>query len=148
MTQYFYDFLEKNIKKYFSIRLLSLHQSCAPTHIYNVAMANVIDKFWLNNIFFVFFADYVAGGELFTHLYQREHFKEHEVRIYIGEIILALEHLHSVSVLNTNYSKFKTVLSVIYAPQLVTHVPRARTEWKSDHTNFPIPLFTHPSDEF
>lgn len=55
MTQYFYDFLEKNIKKYFSIRLLSLHQSCAPTHIYNVAMANVIDKFWLNNIFFLFF---------------------------------------------------------------------------------------------
>lgn len=41
--------------------------------------------------------DYVAGGELFTHLYQREHFTEDEVRIYIGEIILALEHLHSVS---------------------------------------------------
>lgn len=38
--------------------------------------------------------DYVRGGELFTHLYQREKFKENEVRIYIGEIILALEHLH------------------------------------------------------
>ncbi len=34
------------------------------------------------------------GGELFTHLYQREKFTENEVRIYIGEIILALEHLH------------------------------------------------------
>ncbi|XP_065161808.1 ribosomal protein S6 kinase alpha-5-like isoform X1 [Atheta coriaria] len=43
--------------------------------------------------------DYVAGGELFTHLYQREHFKEHEVRIYIGEIILALEHLHSLGII-------------------------------------------------
>ncbi len=41
-------------------------------------------------------ADYVNGGELFTHLYQREKFSENEVRIYIGEIVLALEHLHKV----------------------------------------------------
>ena len=41
-------------------------------------------------------SDYVSGGELFTHLYQRDHFNEDEVRIYIGEIILALEHLHKV----------------------------------------------------
>lgn len=40
--------------------------------------------------------DYVSGGEMFTHLYQRDHFSEEEVRIYIGEIILALEHLHKV----------------------------------------------------
>lgn len=38
----------------------------------------------------------MSGGELFTHLYQREKFTEDEVRIYIGEIILALEHLHKV----------------------------------------------------
>jgi ribosomal protein S6 kinase alpha-5 len=43
--------------------------------------------------------DYVAGGELFTHLYQREHFTEDEVRIYIGEIILALERLHSLGII-------------------------------------------------
>ena len=43
--------------------------------------------------------DYVNGGELFTHLYQREKFTENEVRIYIGEIVLALEHLHKVSAL-------------------------------------------------
>lgn len=43
--------------------------------------------------------DYVAGGELFTHLYQREHFTEDEVRIYIGEIILALEHLHRLGII-------------------------------------------------
>lgn len=43
--------------------------------------------------------DYVAGGELFTHLYQREHFTEDEVRIYIGEIILALEHLHALGII-------------------------------------------------
>lgn len=43
--------------------------------------------------------DYVAGGELFTHLYQREHFNETEVRIYIAEIILALEQLHKLGII-------------------------------------------------
>ncbi|CAG4987997.1 unnamed protein product [Colias eurytheme] len=43
--------------------------------------------------------DYVAGGELFTHLYQREHFNEDEVRIYIAEIILALEQLHKLGII-------------------------------------------------
>lgn len=41
--------------------------------------------------------DYVSGGELFTHLYNKEHFTEDEVRIYIAEIIVALEQLHKVS---------------------------------------------------
>uniref|UniRef100_A0A8C0FX18 non-specific serine/threonine protein kinase n=1 Tax=Chelonoidis abingdonii TaxID=106734 RepID=A0A8C0FX18_CHEAB len=43
--------------------------------------------------------DYVSGGELFTHLYQRDHFKEEEVRIYAGEIVLALEHLHKLGII-------------------------------------------------
>ncbi|KOC68480.1 Ribosomal protein S6 kinase alpha-5 [Habropoda laboriosa] len=43
--------------------------------------------------------DYVSGGELFTHLYQREHFTEDEARIYIGEVILALEHLHKLGII-------------------------------------------------
>ena len=38
----------------------------------------------------------MSGGGLFTHLYQREKFKESEVRIYTAEIILALQHLHKV----------------------------------------------------
>lgn len=41
--------------------------------------------------------DYVNGGELFTHLYRRDHFGEAEAKIYIGELILALEKLHKVS---------------------------------------------------
>lgn len=41
-------------------------------------------------------SDYVNGGELFTHLVQRVRFKEQEVAIYCGEIVLALEHLHEV----------------------------------------------------
>ncbi|XP_062911964.1 ribosomal protein S6 kinase alpha-5-like isoform X1 [Mobula hypostoma] len=43
--------------------------------------------------------DYVNGGELFTHLYQREHFTENEVQIYTGEIVLALEHLHKLGII-------------------------------------------------
>ncbi|XP_022254813.1 ribosomal protein S6 kinase alpha-5-like, partial [Limulus polyphemus] len=43
--------------------------------------------------------DYVSGGDLFTHLYQRQHFTEAEVRFYIGEIILALEHLHQLGII-------------------------------------------------
>lgn len=41
--------------------------------------------------------DYVNGGELFTHLVQRVRFKEQEVALYSGEIVLALEHLHKVT---------------------------------------------------
>ncbi len=47
-------------------------------------------------VIFPLSSDYVNGGELFTHLYQREHFKESQVRIYIGEIVLALDTLHKV----------------------------------------------------
>ncbi|XP_035465837.1 ribosomal protein S6 kinase alpha-5 isoform X3 [Scophthalmus maximus] len=42
--------------------------------------------------------DYVNGGELFTHLVQRVRFKEKEVALYIGEIVLALEHLHELGI--------------------------------------------------
>ncbi|XP_024862849.1 ribosomal protein S6 kinase alpha-5 isoform X2 [Kryptolebias marmoratus] len=42
--------------------------------------------------------DYVNGGELFTHLVQRVRFKEQEVAIYSGEIVLALEHLHKLGI--------------------------------------------------
>lgn len=46
-----------------------------------------------------FFVEYINGGELFTHLFKREHFKEYEVKIYIGEITLALEHLHKLGII-------------------------------------------------
>ncbi|XP_037931063.1 chromosomal serine/threonine-protein kinase JIL-1 [Teleopsis dalmanni] len=43
--------------------------------------------------------DYIAGGELFTHLFKAEHFSEATVRIYIAEVVLALEHLHQLGVI-------------------------------------------------
>lgn len=46
-----------------------------------------------------YFIDYVSGGELFTHLYKKEHFSESEVRIYIAEIVLAIETLHKLNII-------------------------------------------------
>ena len=43
--------------------------------------------------------EYIRGGELFTHLFKRECFTEVEVRFYIGEITLALEHLHKLGII-------------------------------------------------
>ncbi|KAL5291832.1 RPS6KA5.2 family protein [Megaselia abdita] len=43
--------------------------------------------------------DYVCGGELFTHLYHREKFSEKDLRIYIAELIIALEQLHELGVI-------------------------------------------------
>lgn len=43
--------------------------------------------------------DYVNGGELFTHLNQHEQFTEDQVRVYIGEIVLALENLHKLGII-------------------------------------------------
>lgn len=54
--------------------------------------------------------DYVNGGELFTHLYQRDHFKENDVKIYVGELILALEKLHKVSILDISLQSLEIFL--------------------------------------
>ncbi|XP_072751838.1 ribosomal protein S6 kinase alpha-5 isoform X2 [Anoplolepis gracilipes] len=43
--------------------------------------------------------EYIAGGEMFTHLFARERFSEDTVRIYIGELILALERLHELGII-------------------------------------------------
>ncbi|XP_063705272.1 ribosomal protein S6 kinase alpha-5-like [Culicoides brevitarsis] len=43
--------------------------------------------------------DYMNGGELFTHLFQREQFSEDEVRVYVAEIVLALEQLHKLGII-------------------------------------------------
>ena len=57
--------------------------TCVASMVFDIVESNVC-------------TDYVNGGEMFTHLYQRERFAEPDVRIYIGEIVLALERLHSV----------------------------------------------------
>lgn len=44
-------------------------------------------------------ADYISGGDLFTHLDRRRQFKEEEVRIYIAEIVIGIEKLHQLGII-------------------------------------------------
>ena len=44
--------------------------------------------------------DYLAGGELFTHLQYKVLLRETEVRLYAAEILLALEHLHNLNIVH------------------------------------------------
>jgi len=46
-----------------------------------------------------FVLDYFQGGELFFHLKNNRRFPEDVARIYVGEIALALGHLHSLQVI-------------------------------------------------
>jgi hypothetical protein len=43
--------------------------------------------------------DYCAGGELFFHLGREGRFSEDRARFYSAQIVAALEHLHSLSVI-------------------------------------------------
>lgn len=43
--------------------------------------------------------DYVSGGELFTHLYNREHFNEEEAKFYTAEVAIALDFLHKLGII-------------------------------------------------
>merc|ERR550525_971638 len=46
-----------------------------------------------------FVLDYFKGGELFFHLKKRRKFAEDEARIFVGEVALALGHLHSLDII-------------------------------------------------
>ena len=48
----------------------------------------------------------MSGGELFTHLYNREHFTEDEAMFYTAEVAVALDFLHKV----TNKNKWNNYL--------------------------------------
>lgn len=64
------------------------------------SLVSLLDQLNHRVTYFLFtLTDYISGGELFTHLYQRDHFPESAVKIYIGEIILALEHLHRLGII-------------------------------------------------
>lgn len=42
---------------------------------------------------------YVNGGELFHHLQREQKFNEERSRFYAAELLLALEHLHSLNII-------------------------------------------------
>jgi len=50
------------------------------------------------NLFLVM--DFLAGGELFFHLRKRGIILENDCRFYAGEMVLAIDHLHSRNVIH------------------------------------------------
>jgi serine/threonine protein kinase len=57
-------------------------------------------KFAFQDDYFLFYVlEYAAGGMLFYHLREEGRFPEPKARFYIGEIILALEYLHSLGII-------------------------------------------------
>jgi serine/threonine protein kinase len=48
--------------------------------------------------------DFVSGGTLVSSVQQEKTHKEDDVRFYMGELILAVEHLHSVSTLSKGFT--------------------------------------------
>ncbi|CAK9300979.1 unnamed protein product [Gordionus sp. m RMFG-2023] len=52
-----------------------------------------------DNSYLYLVMEYVAGGELFTHLRRSGHFKEEMAAFYGAQVILALEYLHSVDII-------------------------------------------------
>ena len=52
--------------------------------------------------------DYMPGGDLFTHLSHYGVFSEERTRLYIAEIVLALDHLHKMGIIyvENNYCFF------------------------------------------
>lgn len=49
--------------------------------------------------------DYMQCGDLFTHLSRFGVFTEDRARLYIAEIVLALEHLHNMGIIYVGLSR-------------------------------------------
>ena len=60
--------------------------------------------------------DFLSGGELFFHLKRRGLIMEHEVRFYLGEMVLAIEFLHSQGVIHRDLKPENVLLKVPTTP--------------------------------
>lgn len=79
--------------------LVSIHYAFQTSSRLHLILGKLMAFDWFPFLIIHFDADYISGGELFTHLYQRDSFPENAVRIYAGELVLALEHLHKVGII-------------------------------------------------
>lgn len=52
-----------------------------------------------NQVKLYFVVDYCPGGELFFHIQKVERFNEEATKFYASQIVLALEHLHSLNII-------------------------------------------------
>ncbi|KAH9600292.1 Lipocalin-like domain [Trypanosoma melophagium] len=60
------------------------------------------------HLFFVF--DYLPGGELYSLMYPKSQLSSADVRLYIAEIVLALEHLHRFDIVHRDLKPENIVL--------------------------------------
>ena len=56
--------------------------------------------------------DYCNGGDLSYHLAQRVTFEEDEARFYIAELILAIQHLHSLNIIYRDLKPENILISI------------------------------------
>ena len=56
--------------------------------------------------------EYAAGGELYFHLRQERMFSEKKAKFYIEEIVIAIEHLHSIDIIYRDLKLENVVLDV------------------------------------
>lgn len=61
-----------------------------------------------HHVYFVM--DYLPGGELYTHIYPNRNLKEHDARMYVAEVVLALEHLHRHDIVHRDLKPENIVL--------------------------------------
>lgn len=59
--------------------------------------------------------DYVCGGELFSHLRRAGRFEYLTTRFYAAEIILAIEYLHSLSIIYRDLKPENLLIGVLFA---------------------------------
>lgn len=88
-------------------RLLALRDHVAYSRVEREIMA-VIDHPYLVGLKFAFQTSdklylvmpYMAGGELFAHLNRSGALQEQDAKVYVAEMVLALEHLHSHGIIH------------------------------------------------
>lgn len=83
---------ESNSHKLFCIAISTLHIGTGKESVSTAYLSVTIQTLFL---------DYVSGGELFTHLCAKGNLDLPETRFYIGELVIALDHLHKVQVYKT-----------------------------------------------
>eukprot|EP01087_Luapelamoeba_hula_P022625 TRINITY_DN815_c2_g1_i8.p1 TRINITY_DN815_c2_g1~~TRINITY_DN815_c2_g1_i8.p1 ORF type:complete len:484 (+),score=80.44 TRINITY_DN815_c2_g1_i8:217-1668(+) len=101
---------EKATGHYYCVKILSKAKVRSDNQVLHVRNEKEILQ-WINNPFIMklyatfqdqnnlyFLLEYVAGGELFTHIKMRGRLTESAARFYAAEIIQAIKYLHSLNV--------------------------------------------------
>ena len=64
--------------------------------------------------------EYAAGGELYLHLRQERMFPEKKAKFYIEEIVIAIEHLHSIDIIYRDLKLENVLLDVKVRSSYIT----------------------------